>query len=104
MVTFLVLNIIMTIVTAGAAIIVTIALAFWSGAVDTSKCVTTDGSCICYNNGYSTETYDGENTEFRHNSMHVIVRFSYVSKIVPVLVDAFIIILRHDSIERNFNF
>lgn len=100
MVTFLVLNIIMTIVTAGAAIIVTIALAVWSGAVvDTSKCVTIDGSCTCYTNDYSSETYDGENIEFRHNSMHVIVRFSYVSKIVPVLVDASIIILRHDSIE-----
>ena len=93
MVTFLVLNIIMTIVTAGAAIVVTVALAFWNAAVDTTNCVTTDGKCICYNDYYqSPDTYYGENTEFRHNWLHVIVRFSYV-----------LIQLRHDSIKQNFN-
>ena len=72
MVTFLVLNIIMTIVTAGAAIVVTIALAIWNTAADTANCVTVDGSCRCSSyDDYSTET-SGENTEFRHNWMHVI--------------------------------
>ena len=61
MVTFLVLSIIMTIVTAGAAIVATIALAIWSAAVDNTECVTAGSSCICYNAYYeSSETYYGE--------------------------------------------
>ena len=82
MVTFLVLSIIMTIVTAGAAIVGTIALAIWSTAVNYTDCVTTGSSCICYNNDYlgSSGTYHGEITELRHNCVHVIVRFSYVTQ------------------------
>lgn len=74
MVTFLVLNIIMTIVTAGASIVVTIALAFWNAAVSTTNCVTVENSCVC-GSGYTKETYDGKIIEFRYNCVHV--RFSY---------------------------
>jgi len=73
MVTFLVLSIIMTVVTAGAAIVATVAISFWSAIVDTTNCETVAGSCICYND-YDTETYNGTITEF---SVHVLVRFSY---------------------------
>lgn len=59
MVTFLVLNIIMTIVTACAAIVVTIALSFWTAIVDTTDCTSYDGSCVCHND-YTTETYNGK--------------------------------------------
>ena len=71
----------MTIVTAGAAIVASIALAFWSAAVDTTNCVTTGSSCICYDDYLqSSEIYNGEITELRHNCVHVIVRFSYVTQ------------------------
>lgn len=56
MITFLVLNIIMTIVTACAAIVVTIALSFWTAIVDTTDCVYSEGRCVCQND-YTTETY-----------------------------------------------
>ena len=63
MVTFLVLSIIMTIVTAGAAIVATIAIEFWSAAVNTTKCVTRDGRCVCYSDYLeSPEIYNGEIT------------------------------------------
>lgn len=74
MVTFLVLNIIMTIVAAGASIVVTIALAFWNAAVSNTNCVTVENSCVCYSD-YTNETYDGKIIEFRYNCVHV--RFSY---------------------------
>ena len=53
----------MTIVTAGAAIVVTIALAFWNTAGSSTDCVTLGDSCVCYND-YSTETYHGKVIEF----------------------------------------
>lgn len=59
MITFLVLNIIMTIVTACAAIVVTIALSFWTAIVDTTDCVYSEGRCVCQND-YTTETYYGK--------------------------------------------
>ena len=55
MITFLVLNIIMTILTAVASIIVTIAVGVWNTAVSASDCITVGDSCVCANN----ETYDG---------------------------------------------
>ena len=64
MVTFLVLSIIMTIVTAGAAILATVAITFWSAVVDTTNCEMVAGSCVCYND-YETETYNGKITEFK---------------------------------------
>lgn len=56
MVTFLVLNIIMTIVTAGAAFVVSIALSFWTAIADTNDCISLEaGRCVCQN-----ETYYGK--------------------------------------------
>lgn len=54
MITFLVLNIIMTIVTAGAALVVSIALSFWT-VIDTNDCISLEGRCDCQN-----ETYYGK--------------------------------------------
>lgn len=69
MVTFLVLSIIMTIVTAGAAILVTIAVSIWSAlVVDISNCETVAGSCVCYND-YNVETYNGKITEFMQTQL-----------------------------------
>lgn len=53
MITFLVLNIIMTIVTACAAIVVTIALSIWTAIVDINDCISLDDSCVCQNETYS---------------------------------------------------
>ena len=73
----------MTIVTAGAAIVATVALAFWSAAVDTTHCVTIGSSCTCYNDYYeSSDVYNGEITELRQLCARYSYRcrFSYVSK------------------------
>ena len=64
MVTFLVLNIVMIIVTGGASVIVTIFVANWDGsAVDSTDCVTVDNSCTCliYNTSSEAryEVFDG---------------------------------------------
>lgn len=86
MVTFLVLSIIMTIVTAGAAIVVTIALTFWSAVVDTTNCVGGDGTCICYNKYLeSTETYNVDNCDVLKNvlaAFWVILVCCYASAIL----------------------
>lgn len=77
MVTFLVLNIIMTIVTAAASIVVTIAMAFWNG-VSTTDCTTVGNSCVC-NIGYdSYETYDGR-PDFIVSDTYVICQSSSVN-------------------------
>ena len=47
MVTFLVLNIITTILTAAASIILTLALSLWNAAVNTAGCYTEDNTCVC---------------------------------------------------------
>ncbi|KAL9985172.1 hypothetical protein ACROYT_G007542 [Oculina patagonica] len=65
MVTFLVLNIIMTITTAAASIVVTVALAFWNGAVNASNCRTVHNTCVCdTGNPYDTETYNISNCDY----------------------------------------
>lgn len=70
MVTFLVLSIIMTIVTAGAAIVATIALSIWSTVVvDISNCETVAGQCVCYNEYYGPDTYNGKITEFMQTQL-----------------------------------
>ena len=70
MVTFLVLNIIMTIVTAAASIVITFFLSFWN-TVNRTDCMTVGDSCVC-NIGYDTYTYDGR-------ILLLVILVSYVS-------------------------
>ena len=75
MVTFLVLNIIMTIVTAAASIVVTVAMAFWNGiSYSTTDCTTVGDKCVC-SNGYSYETFDGR-PNFIVSDTYVICQYN----------------------------
>ena len=47
MITFLVFSIIVTVISASASLIVTLALSYWDVAVDLSDCTTVGDSCVC---------------------------------------------------------
>ena len=47
MITFLVFSIIVTVISASASLIVTLALSYWDVTVDLSDCTTVGDSCVC---------------------------------------------------------